>query len=107
MNGVVNAGNTAGLSWASTAETLDEAQTAIEEIEQELPGGLDYWITLENAYTPAQNLYFLLHGVEWHDRDRSEAAEFWEWAVRCDDAEPEIDFLLGFALGVLDFGAMT
>jgi hypothetical protein len=88
------AGVEAGKKW-SRRLSLDDRLDALDRIQSE---DLDF-LDVESAFTPAERLYFILADIGEHDRDRADAGEFWESV--CDDSQPEVDYLDGFALGIV------
>jgi hypothetical protein len=98
-NYLMKAGEKAGERW-SARQADEKRMAASERVEQILDGDSLAWEFRHSldSYTISERLYFLLEGIDEHDRDRTDASEFWQSI--CNDPQPELDFVCGFAAGV-------
>lgn len=85
--------------WAEN-EGAAIAQEAARRIANILDDDAEAWTFLlaQDAYTPGERLYFVIAGDDEFNRERSDAAEFWESVFG--EPDPDLDLLGGFAAGL-------
>lgn len=93
---VVETGRKAGRLW----NELNSADVeTLADIESALPNGIWDYLVIDDVYTPAERLCFLLMGIDEFNRDRGDAADLWESVFG--ESQPDVDLLYGFANDVL------